>query len=150
MTPYPSGKKTKVGTPYRFCACVNFAKDGRETTCPVRMLPARDFEALVKDVLADSGNNPNVLQACVDAANSEAVTSVTELEQRELRQRDDIGRLTAAIRRIIEVVKQDDLLVEEIKAEHRRLARAKEPFRRSSTSWSSTSHADGSVCWAWS
>ena len=129
MTPYPSGKKTKDGTPYLYYACVNFTKDGSETTCPVRMLPARDFEALVKDVLADLGNNPTVLQACVDAANSEAVTTVTELEQRLLRHRDEIGRLTAAIRRIIEVMKQDDLLAEDIKAEYRQLIREKERFQ---------------------
>ena len=36
MTPYPSGKKTKDGTPYLYYACVNFTKDGSETTCPVR------------------------------------------------------------------------------------------------------------------
>ena len=129
MTPYPSGKKTKDGTPYLYYACVNFTKDGSETTCPVRMLPARDFESLVKDVLSDLGRSPAVLQACVDAANREAVTSVTDMEQRLLRHRDAIGRLTASIRRIIEIMKQDDLLAEDIKTEYRRLIREKEALQ---------------------
>jgi site-specific DNA recombinase len=126
MTPYPSGKKTKDGTPYLYYACVNFTKDGRATTCPIRMLPARNFEAMIRDVLADLGNNPTILQACVDAANREAVSSVTELDQRLVRHRDEIGRLTAAIRRIIEIMKQDDLIAEDIKAEYKQLIREKE------------------------
>lgn len=126
MTPYPSGKKTKDGTPYLYYACINFTKDGRATTCLIRMLPARDFERLVKDVLVDLGNNAAVLQACVAAANREAVISVTDMEKRLLRHRDDIGRRTASIRRLIEIMKQDDLLAEDIKAEYRRLIREKE------------------------
>ena len=40
-----------------------------------------------------------------------------------------IGRLTASIRRIIEIMKQDDLLAEDIKAEYRRLIREKEALQ---------------------
>ncbi|MGE3601582.1 MAG: recombinase family protein, partial [Dehalococcoidia bacterium] len=126
MTPYPSGKKTRVGTPYLYYACVNFTKDGSHTTCPIKMLPARDFEALIKEVLGDIGTNAAILQACVDAANREAVQSVTELEKRLLHHRDEVGRLTAAIRRIIEVMKEVDLLADDIKEEYKRLVREKE------------------------
>ncbi len=129
MTPYPSGKKTKDGTPYLYYACVNFTRDGRHTTCPIKMLPARDFEALVKQVLADLGDNPTILQACVDAANREAVKSVSEMQGDLLRRREEIGRLSAAIRRIIEIMKQDDLLAEDIKEEYKRLVREKEQIQ---------------------
>jgi hypothetical protein len=124
-TPYPSGKKSKDGSPYLYYACVNFTKDVRATTCPVRMLPAHDFERLVKDVLADLGDNPAILQVCVAAADRAAVTSVADLEQRLLRQRDEIGSLTAAIRRTIDVMKVEDFLAEDIKAEYRQLIREK-------------------------
>ena len=149
MTPYPSGKKTKDGTPYLYYACVNFTKDGSETTCPVRMLPARDFESLVKDVLSDLGRSPAVLQACVDAANREAVTSVTDMEQRLLRHRDAIGRLTASIRRIIEVMKQDDLLPRTSRPSTGASSAKRKPFRRSPTGSSSMSSDGGSACWMW-
>lgn len=125
MTPYPSGKK-KDGTPYLYYACVNFIKDGSQTTCPVRMLPAREVEALVTRALADLGNHPTILQACVDAANREAVQSVTDLKAALSRHREEAGQLTAAIRRLIEVMKQEDLLAEDIKDEYRRLVREKE------------------------
>nr|MDA8218849.1 recombinase family protein [Dehalococcoidales bacterium] len=47
MTPYRSGKKAKDGTPYLYYACVDYTKDGSLTTCPVKMLPAREFEGLI-------------------------------------------------------------------------------------------------------
>ena len=126
MTPYRSGKKTKDGTPYLYYACVNSTKDGSRTTCPVRMLPAREFEALVTRALADLGNHPAILQACVDAANREAVQSLAELETALGRHRDEAGRLTTSIRRLIEVMMQEDLLADDIKDEYRRLVREKE------------------------
>ena len=62
----------------------------------------------------------------MDAANREAVESVSELEAALARHRDKVGRLTAGIRRLIEVMKQEDLLSEDIKEEYRRLVREKE------------------------
>ena len=126
MTPYRSGKTTKDGTPYLYYACVDYTKAGSLTTCPVKMLPARDFEAIVKRVLADLGGNPALLQACVEAVNREAAQSLAELEERLLRQRDEMGRLTMPIRRIIEVMKQEDFLAEDIKAEYKQFVREKE------------------------
>lgn len=90
------------------------------------MLPARDFEVVVKRVLADLGANPAILQACVEAANREAAQSLAELEERLLRHRDEIGSLTMGIRRLIEVMKAEDLLSDDLKAEYKRLVREKE------------------------
>lgn len=126
MTPYPSGKKMRDGTPYLYYACVNFTKDGSHSTCPVRQLPARDFEALIKNALADLGKDPIFLQACVDAANREAVQSMTGLQEKLLEDRDEIGRLTTQIRRLIQVMKQEDLLADDLKAEYKQLVAEKE------------------------
>ncbi len=62
----------------------------------------------------------------MDAANREAVESVAELEASVARHREELGHLTAGIRRLIEVMKQQDLLAEDIKEEYRRLVREKE------------------------
>jgi hypothetical protein len=126
MTPYHSGKRTKDGTPYRYYACVDYTKDGSQTTCPVKMLPAREFEALIKQALADLGNHPAILEACVDTANREAAQSLAELEAALGRHREEAGRLTRSIRRLIDVMKQEDLLAEDIKDEYRRLVREQE------------------------
>jgi site-specific DNA recombinase len=126
MTPYPSGKKMPDGTPYLYYACVNFTKDGSHSTCPLKLLPARDFEKLVTTVLADLGNNPTILQSCVDAANREAVQSITGLRERLLGYRDEIGHLTMEIHRLIQIMKHEDLLADDIKAEYKRLISEKE------------------------
>ena len=126
MTPYRSGKKTKDGTPYLNYACVDYTKEGSLTTCPVKMLPTREFEALICQVLADLGSQPAILQACMDAANREAAESVAGLEATLARHREELGHLTAGIRRLIEVMKQQDLLAEDVKEEYRRRVREKE------------------------
>jgi hypothetical protein len=108
---------------------VNFTKDGSASTCPIRQLPARDFETLIKAVLADLGTNQTILQACVDAAKREAVTSVDDLENALARHRDEMGRFTASIHRLIEVMKEEDLLADALKDEYRRLVREKEALQ---------------------
>ncbi|GIW09423.1 MAG: hypothetical protein KatS3mg061_0480 [Dehalococcoidia bacterium] len=118
-----SGKKTKDGTPYLYYACVDYTKDGRQTSYPVKMLPAREFEALIKQALADLSNHPAILQACVDAANREAAQSLAELEAALARHRDETGRLTTSIRQLTGVIKQENLLAKDIKEEYRRLVR---------------------------
>ena len=62
----------------------------------------------------------------MDAANREAVESVAELEASVARHREELGHLTAGIRRLIEVMKQQDRLAEDIKEEYRRLVRERE------------------------
>ena len=93
------------------------------------MLPAREFESLIRQGLADLGNQPAILQACVHAANREAAESVAGLEATLARHREDLGRLTTGIRRLIKVTKHEDLLAEDIKEEYRRLAREKEQLQ---------------------
>ncbi|MBA4181327.1 MAG: hypothetical protein C0506_12120, partial [Anaerolinea sp.] len=129
MTPYPSGKKAKDGTPYLYYACTSVTQDGSASTCPVRTLPAREFESLIKSVLIDLGSNGAVLQACVDAANREALVSVETLQAQQRRNHDEIARLTTGIRRIIEIMKENDLLAPDVKEEYKRLIQEKERLR---------------------
>ncbi len=126
MTPYPSGKKTKDGRPYLYYACTSVTQDGSYSECSVRALPAREFEALIKQVLTDLGNNPSILQSCVDAANRDATRSLTSLQNEQRRHQEEIGKLTIGIRRIIEVMKQEDMLSEDVREEYKQLVREKE------------------------
>ncbi len=126
MTSLPHSLTCDPCTPYLYYACISFTKDGRHTSCPVKMLPARPVEALIKQALADLGGNPTILQACVDEANHEAVRSVDQLEETQTSRREEIGRLTAGIRRIIKVMKAEDLLSEDIREEYKRLVAEKE------------------------
>ena len=126
MTPYPSGKKSSNGTPYLYYTCTSVVQDGTHSACPVRALPAREFEGLIRQVLAELGNSPAILQACVQAANRDATTSVDSIREARSRHQEEIARLTTGIRRIIEIMKTQDLLSEDVKDEYRQLVREKE------------------------
>ncbi len=126
MTPYPAGKKDKAGKPYLYYACTSVTQDGSASICSVRSVPAREFESIIKSVLIDLGSDGAVLQACVDAANREALVSVEELQERQRRNHDEIARLTTGIRRIIEIMKETDLLAPDVRAEYKQLIQEKE------------------------
>ncbi len=126
MTPYRPGKKRPDGTPYLYYACYTVIQDGRHSPCPVRLVPARAFEEAVKGALAALGSSPAILRACIEAADRGAGDSVAALEQEQQRRRDEIGRLTAGIRRLIDVMKEEDLLSADLRDEYRRLVAEKE------------------------
>lgn len=60
------------------------------------------FEAIGEQLLVDLGGNPTVLQTCVAAVNWEAAQSLAELQERRLHHRGESGRLTMAIRRVLQ------------------------------------------------
>jgi hypothetical protein len=62
--------------------------------------------------------SPAILQACIEAANRSAVASVTDLKAAQQRHRDEIGRLTTSIRRLIEVMKGEGLRSEDLRDEY--------------------------------
>ena len=126
MTPYPAGKKGKDGQPYLYYACTSVTQDGSASPCPVRSLPAREFETLIKSVLIDLGAHSAMLESCVQAANREAVIPIKELEEQQRRHREEVARLTTGIRRIIEIIKSQDDLGPDLRAELKKLSEEKE------------------------
>lgn len=126
MTPYPAGKKDKDGKPYLYYACTTVTQDGSASPCPVRTVPAREFEGLMKSVLIDLGANGAMLESCVEAANREALIPITDLEEQQQRHRDEIPRLSASIRRLIAVIKLDDDIGRDVRDEVKALSQEKE------------------------
>ncbi|MBK6561905.1 MAG: hypothetical protein IPG14_10190 [Dehalococcoidia bacterium] len=126
MTPYPAGKKGKDGQPYLYYACTSVTQDGSASPCPVRSLPAREFETLIKSVLIDLGADRAMLESCVQAANREAVIPIKDLEEQQKRHREEVARLTTGIRRIIEIIKSQDDLGPDLRGELKKLSEEKE------------------------
>jgi len=60
------------------------------------------------------------------AANRDATTSLDSIREARSRHQEEVARLTTGIRRIIEVMKTEDLLSEDVKDEYRQLVREKE------------------------
>ncbi|NJD64424.1 MAG: hypothetical protein FIB00_04135 [Chloroflexi bacterium] len=126
MTPYPAGKKGKDGKPYLYYACTTVTQDGSASPCPVRALPAREFESLIKSVLIDLGADHAMLESCVQTANRDALVPLKDLEEQQQRHRDEVARLTTGIRRIIEMIKSEDEIGPDLRAELRKLSGEKE------------------------
>lgn len=126
MTPYPAGKKDKAGNRYLYYACTSVTQDGSASPCPVRSVPAREFESLIKAVLVDLGSNRAMLEACIETANKEAIESVAELREQQRLNQNQVARLTTSIRRIIEVIKCQEEVGSDLREELQQLGREKE------------------------
>lgn len=92
----PGRKKGKDGQPYLYYACTSVTQEGSASPCPVRSLPAREFETLIKSVLIDLGADRAMLESCVQAANREALIPIKDLEEQQKRHREEVARLTTA------------------------------------------------------
>ncbi len=130
MTPYPSGKKDRDGRPYLYYACTSVTRDGRESPCAVRSLPARTFEDLVTKAVADLGNSPAILEECVRQANGDATRAVADLEARRQSFMARLGEVNKGIRRIVEYIKTHDGVPAEIDAEMQELDRERQELHR--------------------
>jgi hypothetical protein len=75
------------------------------------------------------GKRPEILQACVDAASRDATTSIAELNEALHTNRNQIGRLTSRIRRIIAIMTEEDLLSDDLREEYKGLVREKEQLQ---------------------
>ena len=65
LTPYPAGKKDKHGIPYLYYACGKVVDDGKNSPCKVRMIPAREFENVIKKCLSDLGHNKALIESAI-------------------------------------------------------------------------------------
>ena len=131
MTPYPSGKKDRNGKPYLYYTCTSVTRDGKESPCDVRALPARAFENLVTRVLADLGNSPAILEECLRQANGDAGRVVEDMETLRQSHLTRLGEISKGIRRIIEYVKTNDGVPEDMTSELKELDRERDQIGRS-------------------
>ena len=80
LTPKPAGKKDPQGNPYLYYTCTNVSKDGGAATCRVRNIPVRPFEDLIIGYIGQIGENPEIIEATVRAANETKNKSIKPLK----------------------------------------------------------------------
>jgi hypothetical protein len=101
LTPHPAGKRDPQGRPYLFYVCTNVTKDGAESPCGVRNLPARPIEDLVLSLLAEMGKHPQVIEDTIGALRRNVVRDVKplneELKKLELQHRTVTDRIAALV-----------------------------------------------------
>ena len=131
MTPYPSGKKDRYGKPYLYYTCTSVSEEGTHSPCKVRTLPARAFEGLLTKMLADLGNDPAILRACIEQANGDSIGVVADLDDRRKVMLSRSVEVQKGIRRIVEYIKTHDTVPSEIDEEMKALDTEREELQRS-------------------
>lgn len=126
MTPCPAGKKDSSGKPYLYYSCVANHHDGQDSKCKVRILPARPLEEAIKGALRKVGQNESILEDMIKETNRESAESVKPLLAKKTDLQAEITRESAEIKRLINVMKQADLVSSDIKDEYKKLLAARE------------------------
>ncbi|KJJ85449.1 recombinase [Candidatus Omnitrophus magneticus] len=80
LTPYPGGKKDRHGNPYLYYACGKVVDSGKESSCKVRALPAREFENAIKKCLSDLGHNKAIVESAIKSTAKFTKSRIKPLE----------------------------------------------------------------------
>ncbi|MBF0523259.1 MAG: hypothetical protein HQL24_09425, partial [Candidatus Omnitrophica bacterium] len=125
LTPYPAGKKDKNGNPYLYYACGRVVDFGTNSNCRVRLIPAREFENVIKKCLTDLGNNKALIEAAIKNSTKMNKNKIKPLQNEKEKTEQLLGKTTAEINRIIKILKSQDLVGNEITEEYKKLLNQK-------------------------
>ncbi|MBU1122493.1 MAG: recombinase family protein [Candidatus Omnitrophota bacterium] len=120
MTPYPSGKKQKDGTPYLYYTCVIVSKEPKDSECKVRYLPAREFENIIKKTISDISKNKKLLDECITTANKDSSSGLAPLLKKQKKHQKEINELSKHIKNLVEGMKRG-IMSRDVQEEHNRL-----------------------------
>ena len=105
LTPYPSGKKDAAGNPYLYYACTHVTKDGSDSDCPVRSIPARPFDDLIISYIGEIGRHPEIIEAAIKASNEEKIRALRPLKSKLTELDRQHRKLSVAIQNCVETAK---------------------------------------------
>lgn len=125
LTPYPAGKKDKNGIPYLYYACGRVVDFGKHSECKVRLIPAREFENVVKKCLADLGQNKSLIESTIKNSTSMNKSKIKPLQDQKEKAEQTLGKTTAEINRLIKIMKSQDLVGNDITEEYKKLLHQK-------------------------
>ena len=128
MTPYPSGKKQKDGTPYLYYSCVIVNKEPHESKCRVRSLPAREFENIIKKAISEISKNRKLLDECIKSANRDASSGLAPLLKKEKQYKKQISKITSQVKNIVEGMKRG-IVSKDVQEEHNRLVQERDKLQ---------------------
>lgn len=126
MIPYPSGKKDKNGMPYLYYACGKVLDNGKESECTVRMLPAREFENIIKKVLKNLGENKLLIESAIKNTLKLNKKRIKPLEIEKEKKDFQLKKIITEINRLIKIMKSEDMIGREIAEEYKELLKEKE------------------------
>ncbi|MCU0614248.1 MAG: recombinase family protein, partial [Desulfobacterales bacterium] len=121
ITPYPSGKKDKSGKPYLYYACGKVVDFGKHSPCKVRMLPAREFEGVIKEACSELGKNKSLIESAIKNTAKHNTQALKPLETEKEQLVHKTIKATAEINRLIKIMKDKDNVGKEISDEYKKL-----------------------------
>jgi len=129
LTPYPAGKKDKNGNPYLYYACGKVVDFGKHSPCRVRMLPAREFEKIIKKSLIDLGNNKALLESTIKNSTAHTKDKIKPLQASKEKAERLLMKTTEEINRLVKLMKSQDMVGTDITEEYKRLLREKDQLQ---------------------
>ena len=125
LTPYPAGKKDRNGNPYLYYACGRVVDFGKHSECKVRLIPAREFENIIKKCLADLGNNTPLIESTIKNSTKMSKNKIAPFQNQKEKAEQLLGKTTAEINRLVKIMKSQDLVGNEITEEYKKLLNEK-------------------------
>ena len=125
LTPYPAGKKDRHGVPYLYYACGRVVDDGRNSLCKVRMLPAREFENVIKKCLSDLGHNKALIESAIRENAQFTKNKIKPLQNESDKTEQQLAKATTEINRLIKIMKSTDMIGKDISEEYKTLLKEK-------------------------
>lgn len=125
LTPYPAGKKDKNGIPYLYYACGKVVDFGRNCDCKVRMIPAREFEQIIKKCLIDLGSNTKLIESTIKNSTKMSKDKIKPMTHQKEKAEKLLGKTTSEINRLVRILKSQDLVGNEITEEYKQLLHQK-------------------------
>lgn len=126
LTPYPAGKKDKNGIPYLYYACGKVVDDGTHSSCKVRALPARELEKAIKSALSTLGKNKSFIESTIKHNAKFTKSHIKPFEREVDKINERLIDRTAQIKRLVNILKSNDLVSKEITDEYRGLLKERE------------------------
>lgn len=105
LTPYPAGKKDKDGNPYLYYTCTHVVKDGGDAPCPVRSLPAREFEDLILGFIGELAKQPAMIKETMAASLEAQLKAVRPMKSKLAALQKKHKTLAESVRTCIESAK---------------------------------------------
>ena len=125
LTPYPAGKKDKNGNPYLYYACGKVVDFGKHSSCRVRMLPAREFENIIKKSLIDLGHNKALIESTIKNSTAHTKDKIKPLKASQEKAERLLIKTTEEINRLVKLMKSQDMVGTDITEEYKRLLKEK-------------------------
>lgn len=125
LTPYPAGKKDRNGIPYLYYACGKVVDYGKECKCKVRLIPAREFEKIIKKCLSDLGNNKSLIESTIKNSTKLSKDRINPLKNEKEKTEQLLAKTTAEINRLVKILKSKDMIGNEISEEYKKLLKEK-------------------------